>query len=80
MKMLTPYDVAEALQVSYDTVLSLIKKGDIPYIKIGRQYRVTEEAMKSFIAGTTVGAVKSRTKDIYNRCNANDKIKIRRFN
>ena len=79
MKMLTPYDVAEALQVSYDTVLSLIKKGDLPYIKIGRQYRVTEEAMKDFIAGTTVCAVKSRSKNTYNRYNANEKIKIRRI-
>jgi len=42
MKMLTPAEVAERLNVSYDTALRLIKTSGIAYLKIGRQYRVSE--------------------------------------
>ena len=38
MNMLTPYDIAEYLQVSYETALDFIKHSNIPYIKVGRQY------------------------------------------
>lgn len=75
MIMLTPYDVAERLQVSYDTVLSLIKQGELPHVKIGRQYRVSEKALNDFINGTTIGNVKSVNKNIYNK---KDKIKLRK--
>ena len=42
MKMLTPAEVAERLNISYDTALRLIKTSGIAYLKIGRQYRVSE--------------------------------------
>ena len=71
MKMLTPYEVAEALQVSYDTVLGLIKQGELPCIKIGRQYRVSEKALNEFIAGATVAPVNSTFKNIYSNRNKN---------
>ena len=77
MKMLTPYEVAEALQVSYDTVLGLIKKGELPCIKIGRQYRVSEKALNEFIVGATVAPVNSTFKNIYSNSNKN-KISLRR--
>ena len=47
--MLTPYDIAEKLKVSYDTALAFIKYSGIPYLKIGRQYRVTEEDFDAFV-------------------------------
>lgn len=75
MIMLTPYDVAERLQVSYDTVLSLIKQGEIAHVKIGRQYRVSEKALNDFINGATTATVKSSNKNIYNK---KDKIKLRK--
>ena len=42
MKMLTPAEVADRLNISYDTALTMIKTSGIPYLKIGRQYRVNE--------------------------------------
>ena len=42
MKMLSPAEVAERLNVSYDTALRMIKTSGIAYLKIGRQYRVSE--------------------------------------
>ena len=45
MKMLTPAEVAERLNISYDTALTMIKTSGIPYLKIGRQYRVNESVI-----------------------------------
>lgn len=54
--LLTPCDVAEILGVSYATALAFIKYSGIDCIKIGRQYRVSEEKLIAFLAkkGTTV--------------------------
>lgn len=79
MKMLTPYDIAERLQVSYDTVLSLIKQGDIAHVKVGRQYRVSEKALNDFINGATTATVKSSNKNIYSNRGTDTKIKLRRL-
>lgn len=49
MKMLTPAEVAERFSVSYDTALLLIKSSGIPYLKIGRQYRVSEDVINGLI-------------------------------
>lgn len=55
MKMLTPAEVAKRLCVSYDTALHLIKHSGIPYLKIGRQYRVNEEVINELTSqGETV--------------------------
>ena len=45
MKMLTPAEVAERLNISYDTALHMIKHSGIAYLKIGRQYRVNESVI-----------------------------------
>lgn len=37
---LTPKQVAELLQIPYESALSVIKYSGIDYIKVGRQYRV----------------------------------------
>ena len=49
MKMLTPHEVAERLNVSYDTALRIIKSSGIPYLKIGRQYRVSEQVFNDLV-------------------------------
>lgn len=46
--LLTPNDVAEILGVSYETALSFIKYSGIDYVRIGRQYRVSECKLKAF--------------------------------
>ena len=78
MKMLTPYEIAEILQVSYDTVLSLIRQGELPHVKIGRQYRVSEKALNDYINKATTGTVKSANKDIYSNRKTDNKIKLRK--
>ena len=47
--MLSPAEVAERLNVSYDTALQMIKYSSIPYVKIGRQYRVSENVINDMI-------------------------------
>lgn len=49
MKLLTPAEVAERLRVSYDTALHLIKYSGLPYLKIGRQYRMSEAVLDDLI-------------------------------
>ena len=49
MKLLTPAEVAERLRVSYDTALHMIKYSGLPYVKIGRQYRVSEKTLEDLI-------------------------------
>lgn len=79
MNMLTPYDIAEYLQVSYETALDFIKQSNIPYIKVGRQYRVSEKAFNAYIEATAVATVNSDYRNIYNKCKSNGKIKLRRI-
>lgn len=69
MKLLTPYDIAERLQVSYDTALEFIKSSGISYIQVGRQYRVAENAFNAFVSCGQPKTVKLKTKDIYNKVN-----------
>jgi len=52
MKMLSPTDVAERLSISYDTALQMIKYSGIPYLKIGRQYRVNETIINELMNQT----------------------------
>ena len=50
MKMLSPAEVADYLSISYDTALSIIKYSGIPYLKIGRQYRVNKEVLRNMVS------------------------------
>ena len=47
--MLTPHEVAEVLKISYDSALAFIKCSGIDYVKVGRQYRVSEDKLKAFL-------------------------------
>ena len=49
LKLLTVKEVAEILKVSYDTALHLVKYGDIPYVCIGKQYRISEKELENYI-------------------------------
>ena len=50
-KLLKLSEVAEILRVSRATVLRLIKTGQLRAIKVGKQWRVPEEALKALIGG-----------------------------
>ena len=47
--MLSVKDKAVILKVSYDSALEFIKHSGIDYIKVGRQYRVSEEKLTVYL-------------------------------
>ena len=48
--MLTPREVSSILKVSYETALAFIKYSGVDYIKVDRQYRVSEAKLSRFLA------------------------------
>ena len=76
MNMLTPYNIAELMQVSYDTALDFIKNSGIVYVQVGRQYRVSESVFKAFTSMGCQKSVKSTPQNTY--YSYNNKIKLRR--
>ncbi|MBQ7378814.1 MAG: helix-turn-helix domain-containing protein [Clostridia bacterium] len=49
MNFLTAKDIANILRVSYHTALEFIRHSGIDYIKIGSQYRVSEDKFYAFV-------------------------------
>lgn len=49
IKVYTTEDALEILKVSQRTLYRYIKAGQIKAIKLGREYRITEEALKEFL-------------------------------
>ena len=50
MEMLTAYDIAKRLKISYHKALDFIKYSGIDYLQIGNQYRISEDKFNAFIA------------------------------
>lgn len=48
-KLYTTDEAREYLKVSYPTIQRYIKSGKLKSQKLGRQYRITESALKEFI-------------------------------
>jgi excisionase family DNA binding protein len=48
-RLLTVNEVAELLRVSRMTVYRLIKTGEMPALRVGRNYRLREEDVHSFL-------------------------------
>lgn len=51
LKMYTPEQVAEALQLSKNTVYGLISKGEIIAKKLGRVYRIPASSLSFMLIG-----------------------------
>lgn len=51
LKMYTPEQVAEALQLSKNTIYDLISKGDIVAKKLGRVYRIPASSLSFMLTG-----------------------------
>lgn len=49
-KFYTVQEVADTLQVHWQSVLNYIKGGKLEAIKLGKGYRISEENLKKFIA------------------------------
>lgn len=52
-KYLTVTEVAERLQVHWQSVLTYIKNGELEAVKLGRGYRISEQAIGEFIKKRT---------------------------
>ena len=49
-RFLTVNEVAELLRLSDMTVYRLIKKGELPAVRIGRSYRLREDDVDAYLA------------------------------
>ena len=52
-KFLTPGEIARLLKVHLRTVERIMKRREIQYVKIGRQYRITEKALNQYLKNHT---------------------------
>jgi excisionase family DNA binding protein len=53
-QLLTPSEVSDILKVNYRKVLDLIILGKLEAIKIGRQYRIPESSLLTFLRNNKV--------------------------
>lgn len=52
--LLTAAEVAEDLRVSTMTVYRLIRRGELPAVRVGRNYRVRAEDLEAYLASRVV--------------------------
>ena len=48
---LTPYEAADEFGISLTTVYNLLRAKKIPGLKIGKNWRISKDAMENFIYG-----------------------------
>lgn len=49
MKLYTSKEIADILQINLFTVLRYIREGKLEHVKVGSQYRITEEQLTKFL-------------------------------
>lgn len=52
--LLTAAEVADRLRVSTMTVYRLIRSGELPAVRVGRNYRVAEDALDDYLQAQLV--------------------------
>lgn len=52
-KMISLEEAAERMGVSYTTAYRLVRRGELPAAKIGKQWRLEPEALEAYIAKVT---------------------------
>ena len=52
--LLTAAEVAERLRVSTMTVYRLIRRGELPAVRVGRNYRVRASDLEDYLVGQIV--------------------------
>ncbi|MBW3576840.1 MAG: helix-turn-helix domain-containing protein [Actinobacteria bacterium] len=53
-ELLTVAEVADLLRVSTMTVYRLIRSGELPAVRVGRNYRVRRDELETYLAGQVV--------------------------
>ena len=56
VRFLTVAEVASAMRVSKMTVYRLVHSGELPAVRVGRSYRVPEQAVHSYLQDSFVEA------------------------
>lgn len=59
VRFLTVAEVADAMRVSNMTVYRILRSGELPAVRVGRSYRVPEEALEDYLATHTVSPEQS---------------------
>lgn len=54
-KLLTPQDAAQRLNVVTKTVREWLKRGELPGVKLGRNWRIREEDLNAYINSKITG-------------------------
>ena len=57
VKLMTVAEVARAMRVSKMTVYRLVHAGDLPAVRVGRSYRVDENAVRDYLRDSFVQAI-----------------------
>lgn len=52
--LLTAAEVADQLRVSTMTIYRLIRRGELPAVRVGRNYRVRAEDIEAYLSGQRV--------------------------
>lgn len=53
-RYLTVAEVAETMRVSKMTVYRLVHGGELPAVRVGRSYRVPQDALDAYLAASSV--------------------------
>ncbi|MBQ3178946.1 MAG: helix-turn-helix domain-containing protein [Clostridia bacterium] len=76
IQLLTPQEVAEILQVSYETALQFIKYSGIDFLKLGRQYRVEKQKLFTFLSVRGQHIVNLEKENIYHNNNTTNRKRV----
>lgn len=52
-QVLTPKEIAKLLNIGYSKTLNLIKYGNLPYIRIGKTYRISRRVFEAWLSEDT---------------------------
>jgi excisionase family DNA binding protein len=58
-KFMTLEDVADLLGVNYQLIYRLVRSGELPAIRLGRVYRVTQDDLNTYLTNQKTGAAGS---------------------
>lgn len=53
-RLLTAAEVADLLRVSTMTIYRLVRRGELPAVRVGRNYRVREDDLTRYLEGQVV--------------------------
>ncbi|WP_182112127.1 MULTISPECIES: helix-turn-helix domain-containing protein [unclassified Actinotalea] len=54
LRYFTVAEVAETMRLSKMTVYRLVHSGELPAVRVGRSYRVPQDALEAYLAASSV--------------------------